>query len=99
MTDTNPQAAGSKTPCYVVVTPVRDEAARLQRTIDSVVAQTMRPAEWLIVDDGSGDATPAIATRAARMHPWIHLHCRRDRGERKLGGGVVEAFYLSLIHI
>jgi glycosyltransferase involved in cell wall biosynthesis len=99
MTETNPQPAGSTPPRYVVVTPVRDEAARLQRTIDSLVDQTVRPVEWLIVDDGSGDATPAIATRAARMHPWIHLHCRRDRGERKLGGGVVDAFYDGLAHL
>jgi len=77
---------------YLIISPVRNEAAYLQRTIDSVVAQTVRPAAWLIVDDGSTDATPDIAAKAAAQHPWIRLYRRTDRGERKLGGGVVEAF-------
>jgi len=76
----------------LVVSPVRNEAAFLQRTIDSVVAQTVRPVVWLIVDDGSTDDTPRIAEEAARHHDWIQVYRRRDRGSRKLGGGVVEAF-------
>ena len=80
------------TPKLLIVSPVRDEAAYLQKTIDSVVAQTVRPSLWIIVDDGSKDETPAIAERAAAKHDWIRLHPRTDRGIRKLGGGVVEAF-------
>ena len=81
---------------YLVISPVRDEARWLQCTIDSVVAQTVRPALWIIVDDGSSDDTPKIAARAAQQHGWIRLHRRPDRGQRKLGGGVVEAFYDGL---
>lgn len=81
---------------YVVISPVRDEAEHLQRTIDSVIAQTVRPSMWIIVDDGSTDATPAIATQAAQAHDWIRLHRRSDRGVRKVGGGVVDAFYDGL---
>ena len=77
---------------YLVISPVRNEAQHLQRTIDSMVAQTVRPAAWLIVDDGSDDATPEIAARAATQHDWIRLYRRPDRGVRKVGGGVVEAF-------
>ncbi len=76
----------------LIVSPVRDEAAYLQRTIDSMVAQTVRPTVWAIVDDGSADDTPLIARRAAEQHPWIHFHTRADRGVRRVGGGVVEAF-------
>lgn len=76
----------------LIISPVRNEADYLQRTIDSVVAQTVRPAAWLIVDDGSSDDTPAIAERAAAEHPWIRVHRRSDRGMRQLGGGVIEAF-------
>jgi biofilm PGA synthesis N-glycosyltransferase PgaC len=79
-------------PRLLIVSPVRNEAAYLQRTIDSVVAQTVRPATWLIVDDGSSDETPAIAERAAAGHDWIRVLRRPDRGVRKVGGGVVEAF-------
>jgi biofilm PGA synthesis N-glycosyltransferase PgaC len=76
----------------LVISPVRDEAQYLQRTIDSVVAQTVRPAQWLIVDDGSTDATSRLAARAADEHDWIRLYRRADRGVRKVGGGVIEAF-------
>ena len=42
----------------LLITPARDEAAHLERTIRAVAAQTQRPDLWLIVDDGSTDATP-----------------------------------------
>jgi biofilm PGA synthesis N-glycosyltransferase PgaC len=76
----------------LVISPVRNEATYLQRTIDSMVAQTVPPAVWVLVDDGSTDATPDIVTAAAAAHPWIRLYRRQDRGVRKVGGGVVEAF-------
>ncbi len=76
----------------LIISPVRDEAAYLQQTIDSMVAQTVRSLTWLIVDDGSKDETPQIAERAAAEHPWIRLYRRPDRGRRKVGGGVIEAF-------
>lgn len=76
----------------LIVSPVRNEAEYLQRTIDSMVAQTVLPAKWLIVDDGSTDATPDIVERAAETHGWISLYRRPDRGVRRVGGGVVDAF-------
>lgn len=64
----------------------------MRRTIDTMVTQTVRPALWLIVDDGSSDATPDIVAEVAERHSWIRLYRRPDRGVRKVGGGVVEAF-------
>ena len=58
-----------------------------------MVAQTCRPAIWVIVNDGSTDNTAAIIDTAAREHPWIVAVHRADRGFRKQGGGVVETFY------
>lgn len=83
---------------FLVISPVRDEGAFLQQTIDSMVAQTVRPSAWMIVDDGSTDDTPNIVERAATTHPWIRLHRRKDRGVRHVGGGVVEAFDDGLRH-
>ena len=80
----------------VVVSPVRDEAAHLHRTIDAMVAQTWRPAEWLIVDDGSTDSTLAVIEAYRAEHPWIRVLSRPDRGERVLGSGVVGAFLAGL---
>ena len=77
---------------YVIVSPVRDEAAHLARTIESVVNQTVLPQEWIIVNDGSTDGTAEIADRYARKYPWIKVVHRENRGFRKSGGGVVDAF-------
>ncbi|HEX3660847.1 MAG TPA: glycosyltransferase family A protein [Acidobacteriaceae bacterium] len=77
---------------YVIISPVRDEEANLARTIDSVVAQSIRPWEWVIVDDGSSDRTAEIADTYARQHNWIKVCRRQNRGFRKAGGGVVDAF-------
>ena len=38
---------------YVLISPCRDEANFMRRTLDSVVGQSILPAKWIIVDDGS----------------------------------------------
>lgn len=77
---------------YVVITPVRDEEAFLPATIESMIRQTNPPQEWIIVDDGSKDNTGKIIEEYARRYPWIRAVRREDRGFRKSGGGVVDAF-------
>lgn len=81
---------------YVVISPCRNEAAYMRRTLDSVVAQTARPALWLIVDDGSTDDTPAILAEYVSKHDWIKVAPKPDRGHRAVGPGVIEAFYFGL---
>ena len=83
----------SMNPKYVIVTPARDEEKYIESTIESVLRQTIRPAEWMIVDDGSTDRTGEIADRYAAQHSWIRVIHRENRGFRKSGGGVMEAFY------
>lgn len=77
---------------YCLITPCRDEAKYARRTLDSVLRQTEPPALWVIVDDGSKDETPTILAEYAAKVPWIRVVTRGDRGDRKLGGGVIEAF-------
>jgi biofilm PGA synthesis N-glycosyltransferase PgaC len=78
---------------YVVVTPVRDEESYLSLTIESMAKQTILPQQWIIVDDGSKDRTGDIVDQAARDHSWIRAVHRNDRGFRKWGAGIIEAFY------
>jgi len=77
---------------YVIITPVRNEEAHLRLTIGSVTRQSVPPAEWVIVNDGSTDGTGGILEECARQFPWIRPVHRPDRGFRKSGGGVMEAF-------
>jgi glycosyltransferase involved in cell wall biosynthesis len=78
---------------YLLISPCRNEAAHMRETLDSVIAQSLRPAKWVIVDDGSTDDTPRILAEYARRHDWIEIVTRRDRGGRSVGPGVIEAFY------
>ncbi len=78
---------------YVVITPVRDEEEHIEATLKSLSGQTIRPAQWVIVDDGSSDGTADIIDRYAGQLPWLHVVHRPNRGFRKSGAGVVEAFY------
>jgi biofilm PGA synthesis N-glycosyltransferase PgaC len=78
---------------YVLISPCRDEAAYMRETLESVIAQSLRPAKWVIVDDGSTDETPRILAEYARRHDWIEIVTLGDRGRRSVGPGVVEAFY------
>jgi biofilm PGA synthesis N-glycosyltransferase PgaC len=78
---------------FVIITPVRDEERHIEGTIESVCRQTIRPLEWVIVDDGSTDRTGDILDRVTAQLPWIRVIHRTNRGFRKSGGGVMEAFY------
>src|SRR5262245_31866023 len=78
---------------YVLISPCRDEAQYMRETLDSVVAQSVRPAKWIIVDDGSTDGTPQILAEYCAKYDWIKVVTRGDRGRRAVGPGVIEAFY------
>jgi biofilm PGA synthesis N-glycosyltransferase PgaC len=81
---------------YLIVSPCRNEAAYMRRTLDSVVGQSVRPALWVIVDDGSTDETPEILSEYTAKHDWIRIVQKPDRGHRAVGPGVIEAFYAGL---
>jgi Glycosyltransferases, probably involved in cell wall biogenesis len=68
----------------LLVTPARDEAAHLERTIRAVAVQTRPPDLWLIVDDGSSDATPRILERCAAELPFLRV-LRAPPQEREAG--------------
>jgi biofilm PGA synthesis N-glycosyltransferase PgaC len=68
----------------------------MRRTLDTVAAQTVLPALWVVVDDGSTDATPKILQEYAAKLPWLRVIRRIDRGRRAVGPGVIEAFYEGL---
>ena len=83
----------SNAPRIVIISPIRNEETFVAKVIDSMVAQTLKPVEWLIVNDGSTDDTLKIVEAAAKKYDWIHIENKPDRGKRSVGPGVVEAFY------
>jgi biofilm PGA synthesis N-glycosyltransferase PgaC len=73
---------------YVLVTPARNEARFIELTIESVVAQTVRPLKWVIISDGSTDGTDDIVKKHAALHGWIELIRMPERQERHFAGKV-----------
>lgn len=73
----------------MLVTPARNEAQFLEGTVQSVIAQTIRPLHWMIVSDGSTDGTDEIVSRYALAHPWIELLRMPERKERHFAGKVM----------
>jgi glycosyltransferase involved in cell wall biosynthesis len=82
-------------PPYVVVTPVRDEARHVARTIASMRAQTHPPLRWVIVDDGSTDGTAEILARETRGLAWVSVTATGSLA-RQLGSAEVVAFRRGL---
>lgn len=76
-------------PKYVVITPARNEAQFIELTLESMVAQTVRPAKWVIASDGSTDGTDDIVKKYAAEYPWIELLRMPERQERHFAGKVL----------
>src|SRR5437588_4041721 len=53
------------------IIPVFNRPALLVEAVASVLAQSYRPIEIIIVDDGSTDATPEVADRLAKQRAGI----------------------------
>jgi poly-beta-1,6-N-acetyl-D-glucosamine synthase len=77
---------------YVLITPARNEAALIELTLKSVVAQTLPPQKWVIVSDGSTDGTDNLVKKYAEQYPWIDLVRLPERRERSFAG---KAFAVS----
>jgi glycosyltransferase involved in cell wall biosynthesis len=58
---------------YALISPVRDEEAFIEATLRTIVGQTVPPAVWLIVSDGSRDRTDEIVAAYAQRYPFIEL--------------------------
>lgn len=74
---------------YVLITPAFNEAAFIEMTIHSVIAQTHRPLKWVIVSDGSTDGTDDIVKKYLPDHPWMTLVRTPERKERHFAGKVM----------
>ncbi len=67
---------------YVLITPARNEERFIEKTIQSVVSQTALPSKWVIVNDGSTDATASVVGRYLAQYDWmelVNLPTHRDR--------------------
>ncbi|HVS90353.1 MAG TPA: glycosyltransferase family 2 protein [Candidatus Acidoferrum sp.] len=73
---------------YVLITPARNEEAFLEKTIESMIHQTIPPVKWVIVNDGSTDATASLVSRYLAKYGWIELVNLPERRDRNFAAKV-----------
>lgn len=73
---------------YIIITPAKNEEEFIEKTILSVINQTVLPLKWVIVDDGSTDSTAKIVKNYAEKYNFIRLLQREKENSRNFGSKV-----------
>ncbi|MDA0166932.1 glycosyltransferase family 2 protein [Solirubrobacter ginsenosidimutans] len=60
-------------PRILIISPVRNEAAHIERVIRAMAAQQLPPTRWIIIDDKSTDDTLAILKRLEPEVPFLQV--------------------------
>ena len=73
---------------YALITPAYNEEAYIEKTIQSVITQTVLPEKWVIVSDGSTDRTDEIVEQYLAANTWIELVRRSEHSDRQFAAKV-----------
>jgi poly-beta-1,6-N-acetyl-D-glucosamine synthase len=60
-------------PRVLIVSPVRNEAAHIERVARALAAQELQPARWIVVEDASTDGTLELLRSLAREIPFMEV--------------------------
>ena len=74
-----------------IIIPVYNKEAYLERCLDSVLAQTHKSLEVLLIDDGSTDGSPAICEKYAKKDPRIRVLTQENAGASAARNAGIEA--------
>jgi glycosyltransferase involved in cell wall biosynthesis len=83
---------------YIIITPAHNEEAFIEKTILSMINQTVRPLKWIVVNDNSTDRTGEIAEQYAKQYDFIRLVNLSRSGGRDFGNKV-RAFNRGLAEV
>jgi len=86
---------------YVLITPAHNEESYIEKTIQSVISQTILPTKWVVVSDGSTDGTDDIIRKYTKQNSWIELIRTKDHNECSFGSKAlaINSGYQQLKHL
>jgi len=84
---------------YIIITPAKNEEKFIKKTIESVINQTIKPFQWIIVDDGSTDDTVSIINDYMAQNAFMDLIQTKRIEKHMPGSGVMKAFHLGFDNI
>ncbi len=71
---------------YIIITPFKNEEENIEGTIKSIIAQSIKPITWILIDDGSNDNSLNIVNRYKKKFSWIQVEKNdsyiNDKGAR-----------------
>ncbi len=73
---------------YVLITAAKNEESYIEKTIKSVISQTIKPEKWIIVSDGSTDRTNDIVKQYSDKNNFIELIALPPKKERNFSSKV-----------
>lgn len=77
---------------FYIVIPAHNEAVFIQKTLDSIIHQTVLPTKIVIVNDNSTDETSTIVSHYCNEHQWIELINISSIATHLPGSKVIQAF-------
>lgn len=80
---------------YVIISSAYNEERNIDLCITSVINQSMLPRLWVIINDGSTDATRLIIEKYLEQYPWIKL-VDKQNDEVEFGAHAIINFYIGL---
>lgn len=73
---------------YVLITAAKNEGSYIEKTLRSVLNQTIKPERWIIVSDGSTDLTNTIVEQFINKNNFIDLIALPPKKERNFSSKV-----------
>jgi biofilm PGA synthesis N-glycosyltransferase PgaC len=73
---------------YIIITPAHNEEVFIEKTIRSMINQTIRPLRWIIVNDNSIDRTREIVEQYVQQYDFLQLVNIKRSGDRHFGNKV-----------
>lgn len=78
---------------FYIVIPAHNEASFIEKTLLSLVSQTLLPKKIVVVDDHSTDATSEVVSAISEKYPFIQLVKTTSEDKHLPGSKVIHAFY------